>query len=338
MLSLENPNYLYFLLTLPVLYLVLGMWHTRRKELAVKAASAEMFHRISMRKHDYFPIRRRLILAAIGLCIIAAANPRLPGAKEMVKQQAADLFIALDISNSMLATDIAPNRLERTKRFLVRLIDEMKGERLGIILFAGSAYISMPLTNDFNAAKMIIQSASTDMISTQGTALAGAIELAQQAFPPDKTRSKGLILISDGEDQETGAIAQAGEANKKGVIIATVGVGSTAGSLIPEASEAGTDFKRDASGQPVRSKLNEQMLVDIAAKADGHYYNIAQEDKALSGIKSMVSKLDKGEFKSIETENFRSLYQYFLFPALVLFLIEMLYGVGFFKEKEIERI
>jgi len=330
MLHFEHPAYLFTLLLIPVVYIALGYWQNARRALADKIATKRVFNSISLRKQDSFPQRRMIICIAITLLIFSAANLRKPGAKEMVKQQSADLFLALDISNSMLATDIAPNRLERTKNFIDKVIDQLKGERIGILVFAGSAYLSMPLTTDYNAAKMIINTSSPDIAGTQGTAIGDVIELATQAFINEKTKSKGLIIFTDGEDHDDQAVKMAAASADQGIVITTIGVGSAAGSLIPdEGGATGNNYKVDDNGQPIHSKLNEQLLVDIAAKSKGKYFNIQNEQQALSGIKDLVSHLDKGEFKSVETGSFISYYQWFLFPALLLLAVEWLWGIGF---------
>lgn len=330
----ENPEYLLALLFLPVLYFLLISWYKQRVALTKNAISADIFSKITIKQTDYSGRRRNLWIIAAGLLIIAAANPRLPGPKEMIKQNAADIMIALDISNSMLATDLAPSRLARAQKFLEKMIEELKGERIGVILFAGAPYLSIPLTKDYNAARLILSSASPDMAGVQGTAIGSAIALAVKAFPSDPSHSKGLILITDGENHDETAIAAAKTAAKAGVVISTVGIGSAAGSMIPEEAENGSEYKLDENGKPVISKLNEQLLVDIAYNAQGKYYNIANEKAALAGIQTMVDRLDKGEYKSAEVGTFRPLYEFFLIPATLLLLFEMLYGIGYFGKSQ----
>jgi Ca-activated chloride channel family protein len=336
-IGFENPEYLFVLILIPVVYAVLVSWRKRRLALIRENLSESVFTRISVRKKDYSQRRLILWVIAIALLIIAAANPRIPGKKEMIKQNAADIMVALDISNSMLATDLAPSRLARAKKFLEKVIDELRGERIGVILFAGSPYLSIPLTNDYNAAKLILSSASPDMAGIQGTAIGSAIELAGKAFTPDPSHSKGMILLTDGENHDEDAIEASKEAAKEGIIITTIGIGSAAGSMIPDEGQNGTEYKVDEDGKPVISKLNEQLLVDIAYNTKGKYFNISNEDAALKGIRSMVAGLDKGEFKSAEVGSYQPLYILFLIPATILLLIEMLYGMAYFDKRLTEK-
>lgn len=332
-ISVEHPGVLYLLIMLPLVAWLLYYWREKRIQTSVKIASPELLPRISMHPSYRYRVRNILMVAGLGLAIVALANPRIPGPKVAVKQESADVFIALDISRSMLAKDVAPDRMSRARHFLTLLIDQLKGERIGLIAFAGSAYLLIPLTNDYTAARELIQSANTDMAGTQGTAIGEAIRLAQKTFTKESTRSKGLIILTDGEDHDSDALTATREAAAEGIVITTLGVGTQRGSMIVARDNSSSNFLLDSNGEPVRSKLNESILREIAGKAQGEYFNIRDEDKALAAIKTMVGKLDRGEYKKEETANYTSLYAIFLLPAFLLFITEYLIGLGIFYRK-----
>jgi len=333
-LSFENPAYFLLLALLPVLAIAMGVWRKSRIRLSDKIVSKELFEKISVRKSDHFGRRRNLILLALLLIIIAIVNPQLPGDRQKVKKDSADIFIAFDISRSMLAQDIAPDRLTRSKLFASDLIKSLKTERIGLIVFAGAAYVYMPLTSDYNAAIDFINGLSTEMASYQGTAIGDAIQIAEKAFTEEANRNKGLIIISDGEDHDSGVLKSAQSAAKNGLIITTLGVGTERGGMIPDMEEGGSRYKMDENGNPVRSKLDAAILQDVASSAQGQYYSINDQNDAIAGIKDMVSKLDRGEYQSVDTSNNFSLYPFFLFSAFIFLILEYLMTVGLLNQRK----
>ncbi len=333
-LTFENAEYLILLVLLPVLAWALGNWRKQRMLLSDRIVSKTLFEKISIRKYDNFGRRRIMILIAVTLIIIALVNPQLPGEKQKVSKESSDLFIAFDISKSMLAQDIAPDRLTKAKLFAVRLTQELRSERIGLIVFAGAAYVYMPLTSDYNAAIDFINGLSTEMASDQGTALGEAIRVAEKVFTEESNRSKGLIIISDGEDHDSDALKAADAASKNGIVITTLGVGTERGGMIPDMEVGGSNFKLDENGNPIRSKLNVSILTQLAKRAQGDYYNINEDDVAIAGVKTMVSKLDKGDYLTEDTSNNLSLYPFFLWPAFFLLLFEYLMSLGLFTRKQ----
>jgi len=333
-ITVENPYALLLLLTVPILAIMMTSWRKGRVILSEKIVNKTIFGKISVRKSDRFGLRRAITLFAITFIILAISNPQLPGAKQLVNKESSDIFIAFDISRSMLSQDIAPDRITKAKLFAVKLVESMRSERIGLIVFAGAAYVYMPLTNDYNAAIDFINGLSTEMASYQGTAIGDAIEVAEKAFTQEANRSKGLIIISDGEDHDSDAEKAAEKASQGGMVITTLGVGTERGGMIPDNSTGGANYKLDDQGNPIRSKLDASALKKIATKAQGSYYNIGDNTESLKGVLDMVSKLDKGEYQSIDTANNFSLYPFFLWPAAILLMIELLMGMGLLITKK----
>ena len=265
-----------------------------------------------------------LMMLALSLGVLALANPQWGARKQRVTSKSTDVILALDISQSMMAEDISPNRIEVAKRFTSQLIKSLRGERIGLIYFAGSAYMQMPLTNDYAAAELFIKSANTNQAGTQGTAIAEAIELAQKAFATDEPSQKALIIISDGENHDQESIESAQRAMENGTFIYTIGVGTTEGAKVPFENRGRIEYKKDRSGQPVLSALNVQMMKDIAEAAGGRFYLMEQSNKLLKRIKSEINKLEKKEVEQRSFTDFESYFQYFLIPAILLLIIEFM--------------
>ena len=264
----------------------------------------------------------------VTVLIIGYANPQWGAKREKAKRKSVDVFIALDISTSMLATDISPNRLERAKRFTQQLIEELKGERIGTIIFAGNAYLQMPLTTDYSAVNLFAKSANTRMVPTQGTAISEAIQLVIKSFERDDKHQKAMIIITDGENHEDEAIKLANEAGSDGIMIYTIGIGTTKGATIPVINNATgqTSPKRDVNGDIVQSKLNEEMLRDIAKEANGNYFNLKNNNdrKIIAQVADKINKLEKREFEQRVFEEYESYFQYFLAFGLLLFVAEFM--------------
>ena len=268
---------------------------------------------------------------AVVMMAVALANPQLGSKMEKSKREGIDLIIALDISNSMLAQDIKPNRLTRSKMAISRLVDKLQGDRLGIIVFAAEAYTQLPITTDYGAAKMFLSSVSTDYINNQGTSIASAIKLAEQSFESEKDKTgktnKALVIITDGEDHEEGAIEAAEEAAGKGIKIYTIGMGLETGAPIPVYRNGiKTGYKKDREGNTVITKLNEDLLRKIAAAGDGFFVRANNTNTGLNKIFESINKMDKEE---IETRNFKEYegwFQIFVLLAIILLTLEALIG------------
>ncbi len=335
MFRFEHSEHLYALVILPILivFFVLA-WMARKKLLARFADSSllgTLAPEISKYKHI---VKFCLILLATALLGVAWANPQWGTKKEKVKRKSVDVFIALDISKSMLAEDVRPSRMERARKFASRLVNELKGERIGTIIFAGNAYLQMPLTTDYSAAQLFVRSANPSQAPSQGTAISDAIELAERAFEENNKYHKAIIIITDGENHDNEAIARAKEANDNGLLIFTVGVGTKEGGRIPLVKNGRNDYQRDKSGQPVVSKLNEDMLRDLAEAGNGDAFNLVDGDQVLAALRSRIEKVEKREMEQRSFSEYESYFQYFIGLALLLLIIE--FFISFQKSKWME--
>jgi len=323
MFKFENIEHLWFLAgVIPLaLLIVLGwQWHKRMRD---KIGDEVLINTLTEGNPE--KLRRwqqGLVVLIFVLLIIAWANPQWGGKRQKVKARSSDIFIALDISNSMYCEDVAPSRMDQAKRFATQLTERLRGERLGLILFAGNAYLQMPLTSDYAAAQVFIQSASPALAGTQGTALSEAIETAEEGFTKDDNYHRVLVIITDGEDHDSEALALAKEAHDKGMIIFTVGVGTAEGSFIPIMVRGNQDWKRDGQGQPVRTQLNETLLTTLAEVGGGSYFYLNGGESILQAIDQKVDTLEKREFEERSFTEYESYFQIFLGLAILgLFFI-----------------
>ena len=323
MFRFENIKYLYLLAG--IIPLIGLLWYAEKSRLKQRAKLIDdnLFFRIvpNYNKKVHF-IRNLLIVIIFISTIIALANPQWANKKEKVKTKSSDIFIALDISRSMLGTDIKPNRLEKSKRLIEKLIEKLKGNRIGLIFFAGEAFLKMPLTSDYAAAKIFVKSASPELIQNQGTAIAEAIEIAEKSYGENTKHQRAMIIFSDGEDHDGNAIKKAGEAHKNGLVIFTVGVGTSQGAFVPYKNKFGIQgYKKDKNGNYIKSKLNENLLLEIADAGGGKYFNISEGDDIVEEIAAQLEKIEKREIEQRSFTSYESYYQYFLAIAIILFIL-----------------
>jgi len=248
-------------------------------------------------------------------------NPRKPGGSEDINRRGIDVAIVLDVSKSMLATDLQPSRLERAKQFITRLMNQMPDNRIALVLFAGKAYLQMPFTIDHGAANMYISSASPDAVPQQGTVISDALNMSAMLFNNTERRFKAVVLISDGEDHDEGAISTARELASQGVMINTVGIGSTRGSTIIDPATG--EIKKDAGGKTVISKLNEDELKQIAERTNGIYIHLQSSDEAVSSLLKQLSQIDRKNFGDVSLMNFKTYYMWLTGAMLMLLVIEI---------------
>ena len=255
--------------------------------------------------------------------IVAMADPQTGSRLEKVKRKGIDLMICLDVSNSMMAQDIKPNRLERAKQSIVRLIDNLEGDRLGIIVFAGKAYTQLPITTDYAAARMFTSSINTSIVPTQGTAIAEALEVASNGFGESK-HNKAIVVITDGEDHEGNVFEKAEEAYKKNITIYTIGMGLPEGTPIPVYSgNVQTGYKKDHDGQTIMSKLDETLLQRLASIGKGMYVRATTSETGLSKIFDDISKIEKSEIEEKQFSDYEDRFQYFVAIALFLLILDL---------------
>lgn len=325
MFELESPIYFYLLALLPVivaLFLFNLFW--KRKRQAV-FADLELFNQLAPEKSSFKPaLKLGVLLLALACIIIALVNPKMGTKMETVKRQGIDIVFAVDISKSMLAEDVAPNRLEKTKQIVSQIINQLGNDRVGIVGYAGSAYPVLPMTTDYSIAKMYLQSMNTNMVSSQGTAFNDAIQLAVDFFDVKDT-SKLIVLISDGEDHGDGVDDAVEMAKEKGVRIITIGVGTEKGGPIPLRDDKGTiaSYKKDQEGQTVITKLYPEVLKKIADNTKSKYIVGTTTKDVVEEVKKSLDKIEKSEFESQQIADFESQYQWFLALGFLFLLVDV---------------
>jgi len=327
MVRFVNEEYLILLLLIPLLILV-AWWVWRvRKRAAERFATPAMMRRLAPEASVFKrPVKFGLMILAMALVILALANPQIGTRLQEVKQEGVDIFIALDLSLSMKAEDIKPNRLEKAKLEIRNLIEKLGGDRIGLVVFAGEAYTQFPLTNDYSAANLFLDVLDVDAVSLPGTAIGIAIERATESFDFKEQTSKVIVIITDGENTEGDVFEDAESAAAKGVLLYTVGMGSPSGAPIPVYGTGGrqTDFKRDRMGNVVVSRLDEAALEKIALIGKGKYFRGTTSQDELDAIYKDVSALQKKEFGVKQFTDFEDRFQFFLAPALILLILEFL--------------
>lgn len=326
MFRFAHPEFLYMLGIIPVYVLLYVIYRIRKRSALKKIGDASLVAKLSPYSSGIRQnIKLILFLLANAAIILAAAGPQLGSRLEEVKRKGADIIIALDVSNSMKAEDIKPNRLERSKQAIVRLMDKLEGDRIGIIVFAGQAYVQLPITTDYTAAKLFLNYIDTDIIPTQGTAIGAAIELAVNSFPEDNKHNKALVIITDGENHEDDAMAAAKSAQEKGIIIHTLGMGSSDGAPIPVMhNKVQVGYKKDRIGNIVISRLDDAGLSKIALEGGGKFIRATNSDDGLNAIVKEINKMEKTEFGAKMITDYEDRFQYFLGAGLLLLLFEFL--------------
>ena len=321
MLRFEHNWYLLTLAIVPLLillYILLIRWKIR----TVRKIGDEKLIRLLIA--DYSPrrflVKFLLVLTAFTLTGLGVANLRYPKQVEQIQRQGVDVILVLDVSKSMLARDIQPNRLERAKQLINKLIDKLRNDRVGLVLFAGRAYLQMPLTTDHASAKIYLNSASPESVPAQGTVIGEALTISNNAFGQKEKKYKTVVLVTDGEDHDEKAMESAGILAENGVLLHTIGVGSAEGStLIDPVTQ---DQKRDAQGNVVISRLNEPMLQELARKANGTYQHLENTDQAVSNILGQINSMEQKSISDQSFINYRSFFQWFLGLALALLLLD----------------
>ncbi|MCB0650590.1 MAG: VWA domain-containing protein [Saprospiraceae bacterium] len=326
MFRFEHSTYLFFLALIPLLAVFFFIAQRYRKKAIQRFGDSRLMDRLMPERSRYKHELKFLLLSlCIASLVVAWANPQWGTKKEKVNRKGIDLFIALDISESMLAQDVTPSRLLRARKFAQDLIDNVKGDNVGAVFFACNAYMQVPLTADYAFAEMFISTADPGMAPSQGTAIGEAIDVSARSFKEDNKNHKALIIISDGEDHDGNAIESAKAAHDDGLLIYTVGVGSSDGAFIPIQVQGRSDFKRDESGNPVRSQLNEEMLKNVADAGGGVYFNLAAgSEKVAESLQEHIDAIEKQEFEQRVFNEYESYFQWFVGLAIVFLLAEFL--------------
>lgn len=345
MYQLEQPIYFYILFAIPVivvLFLLVLVW---KKTVQKRFVDKELLKKLSPNRSLFKAILKVLVLCLAIACLsFALVNPKIGTKLETVKREGVDIVFALDVSKSMLAEDIAPNRLEKSKQLITQIINGLAGDRIGIIGYAGSAFPQVPITSDFSSAKLFLNGMNTDMVSSQGTAITQAIAMAQTFYDDEDQTNRVLFIISDGEDHEGNVSQIAEEAAEKGIRIFTIGVGTLEGGPIPIKENGVLQYyKRDQNNEQVITRLGEETLKEIAKTTNGEYIDGSSTKVVVDRVKAILNGMDKKEFEAKQFTDFKDQFQWFLAGALFLLILDVfllerqtawLKKLNLFNEKE----
>ena len=325
MYQLDEKIWFWVLAVIPVIilcFLVLQFWkHRTQRKFADKALLKKLSPNASLFKSVLKISVLCLVFASLAIALV---NPKIGSKLETVKREGVDIVFAVDVSKSMLAEDIAPNRLDKAKQLVTQIVNNLAGDRVGIIAYAGKAFPQLPITTDYASAKMFLQSMNTDMLSSQGTAINEAIKLATTYFDDEEQTNKILIIISDGEDHNNEAVSAAQEAKEAGIRIFTIGVGDVKGGPIPEKRNGVIlNYKKDSQGETVITRLDEENLKNIAANTNGIYLNGRNTNDVVKNIGDILNSMDKKEFETKEYADFKDQFQWFLVFAIVFLLLDI---------------
>lgn len=324
MYRLEHPEYFYGLALLPVIWLIyLGyLWWQKKKQQ--QFADTELLEKLIPEK-SVFKSVLKMILWSLGLVslIIALVNPKLGTALKTVKRSGVDVVFAIDVSRSMLAEDVAPSRLEKAKFIVNNIIDKLGGDRVGIVVYAGSAYPLLPITTDHAAARMFLENAHPDLVSNQGTAIGDAIRLAEKYYDSDEDTNRFLFIISDGEDHGEDAKTSTKNASDQAIKVYTVGVGTQKGGPIPISKRGGITYKKDQEGNMVITQMHDEILKELADEGNGTYIDGNRTKETIDAVEKILNQADKKEFETKEFSDYKDQFQWFVAIGLFFFVLEI---------------
>ena len=320
-----NPDFLYLLLLLPVMVVIYVVNAFRKKRALKRLGNIDLVGTLvpeMSRVRPFIKFILQLITVAAG--IILLSRPQFGSKIEDVKKEGVEVIIALDVSNSMLAEDIQPNRLTRAKQAISRLVDNLDKDKIGLIVFAGDAYTQIPITTDYISAKMFLSAISPEMVPKQGTAIGAAILLGMRSFSPGEGKSKAMIIITDGENHEDDPVSRASEASKAGIVIHTIGIGSFEGVPVPVMVNGKRDYLKDADGNTVITRLDEDILKKIAITSGGNYVRASNSSIGLDEVFGEIKKMKKQEMESTMYTEYNDQFQIFAIVALFFLLLEFI--------------
>lgn len=321
MLRFEDPIYLYLLLAIPILFLLRVVnWRLRRRKLQA-LGDYELLREMMPDVSKYRPaVKFWLLLGAYAILVVMLARPQMGSKISREKRNGIEAIICVDISNSMLAQDVVPSRLDKSKMLVENLIDNFTNDKIGLVVFAGDAFVQLPITSDYVSAKMFLSNIDPSLIATQGTDIARAVDIATKSFTKQENVGRAIIIITDGEDHEGGAKEAAAEARKRGINVFVLGVGDPKGSPIPMANGG---YMTDSRGETVMSALNTQMCREIAAAGSGTYIHVDNTSDAQESLNESLAKLQRGETESVIYSEFDEQFQAFGILAILLLIAEI---------------
>lgn len=320
MFRFGNPEFLYLFLILPLFALLYFFLRIKRSKKLKSLGDSELINRLIINKSRYKPhIKFTFAIFIISSLILALANPQIGSKLEKIKRSGIEIMFALDVSNSMLSQDIQPSRLERATQLMNKFIDELVSDKVGLVVFAGDAFLQMPLSSDYSAAKLMISTAGTDLIGTQGTAIGKAIEISRASFSEDKKIKKVIVVISDGENHEDDAVSAASDAESKGIRVYTIGMGTPEGAPIPIGNN---QYLKDENGQVVVSKMSPEALTQIADAGEGEYAYGGSKFSDIQKVIKEISSIEKKDFEDMVYTDYDDKFQIFLWIALALIIID----------------
>ncbi len=329
MFQFENPSYLYLLFLLPLIIVFYIYSNYKRRNNIKKYGDPDLIKNLMPEVSKYRPdIKFWLTFTAIALTIVMLARPQFGSKMEKVKRTGVEAIVALDISNSMLAKDVTPSRLDKSKMLISRMIDKFTSDKVGLIVFAGEAFTQLPITTDYISAKMFLNTISPSLITTQGTDIGSAINLAMKSFTSQKGLERVIIIITDGENHEEGTLEAAKEAAQKGIHIFVLGIGSKNGSPIP-IQEGSNDYRKDENGNVIITKMNEQMCQQIAQAGHGAYIRVDNSNSAEKSLQKEIDKLAKSDVESTVYSEYDEQFQAIAWLILILLFVE----VGILEKK-----
>lgn len=324
MFRFAHPELLYLLIIIPLLIVFYVVMVRRKKKAIAEFGNPELLKPLmpllSFKRGIWKMV---MLMIALLFVIVGVAGPQFGSKLQQVNKKGIELMIALDVSNSMLAQDIKPNRLEKAKIAISRMVEKLTNDKIGLIVFAGDAYVQLPITTDYSSAKLFLSNISTDIMPVQGTSIGAAIDLAARSFTPETETSKAIIVITDGENHQDDALAAAKAAHEKGIVIHTIGMGLEQGAPIPEKGNPG-QFRKDAQGNIVISKLEEQTLRQIAEAGEGLYVRASNTDVGLNQLLDEVNRMEKTLLEERIYSDYAEKYQYFLLVGLFFIFLEFM--------------
>jgi len=320
-----HPEYFYFLLVIPVFMVFFILSRINRRRSLRQFGDHALVEQLMPSVSNARPIIKFILwMLALGFIIASLAQPQFGSKLLTSKRKGVELIIALDVSNSMMAEDIKPNRLERAKRAIAKLTERLRDDKLGLIVFAGEAYVQLPITTDYVSAKLFLDAINTSVVPVQGTAIGAAINMAAKSFSPNFVGSKAIIVITDGENHEDDAIGAAKEALEKKIIVHTIGMGLPQGAPIPMGPGGSRDFLKDKNGNIVVTKLDEKMLTQIATAGGGTYIRANNAEVGLNNLFNEIEKMQKTEMDSRQYSEYNDQFPLFLTLALAMILLDFM--------------